>query len=264
MPGSRAGRRAGRTPCRVSSTGSPPTVTSRASRQEHDVAELEPVGRRRRLGAPQHGLDPRRELARRERLRHVVVGAHLEAGDAVGLLVARGQHHDRHAPSGRGCRGRRRSRPCRAGRCRARRGAVASRSRLRERVLAGAHPGDAVARLLQVGAHERADRLLVLDEQELRPGRGCRRRTRRAGPGSSLPARTSKAGASPSRTTTATIPRRSDWKPVAAAVDEDGGVGGHGDRRERPVALAQRKRAGCLGPDRAPVDAVVVEARRRP
>ena len=27
---------------------------------------------------------------------HVVVGAELEPGDAVGLLVAGGQHHDRH------------------------------------------------------------------------------------------------------------------------------------------------------------------------
>ena len=69
-----------------------------------------------------------------------------------------------------------------------------------EGILARAHPGDAVAALLEVGADERADRLIVLDEQELWP-RGARRH---------LPvARTSIAGASPSRITVATIPRRS-------------------------------------------------------
>src|SRR5581483_8689676 len=48
------------------------------------------------LGATQDRLDPRRQLARRERLRDVVVGAELEAGDTVGFLVTRGEHDDRH------------------------------------------------------------------------------------------------------------------------------------------------------------------------
>ena len=48
-----------------------------------------PEHRRRRPA--QHGADARGELARRERLRHVVVGAELEADDPVGLLAARGQ-----------------------------------------------------------------------------------------------------------------------------------------------------------------------------
>ena len=46
-------------------------------------------------GAPQHRRDPRDELARRERLGEVVVGAELEAEHAIGLLAARRQEHDR-------------------------------------------------------------------------------------------------------------------------------------------------------------------------
>jgi hypothetical protein len=55
---------------------------------------------------PQHGLDARDELARRERLRDVVVGAELEPDDAVGLLVARRQHQDRDARAAADAAGR--------------------------------------------------------------------------------------------------------------------------------------------------------------
>ena len=37
----------------------------------------------------------KQELAHAERLHHVVVGAELEADDAVDLLALRRQHHDR-------------------------------------------------------------------------------------------------------------------------------------------------------------------------
>ena len=40
----------------------------------------------------EHAAHPRRELARRERLGHVVVRAELEADDPVGLLAAGGEH----------------------------------------------------------------------------------------------------------------------------------------------------------------------------
>ena len=43
----------------------------------------------------QHDLDARQQLARVERLGQVVVGAHLQADDAVGLVAARGQHDHR-------------------------------------------------------------------------------------------------------------------------------------------------------------------------
>ena len=62
--------------------------------------ELERAGSERflrRLGRapPQHRLDPRLELARRERLGHVVVDPRFEAGDLVGFVGARGEHDDR-------------------------------------------------------------------------------------------------------------------------------------------------------------------------
>jgi transposase-like protein len=51
--------------------------------------------RRHRVAAAQHAADARQQLARLERLGQVVVGAHLEAEDAVQRLVAGGQHDDR-------------------------------------------------------------------------------------------------------------------------------------------------------------------------
>src|SRR5918994_93375 len=47
-------------------------------------------------GAPQHRLDAAAELAHRERLRDVVVGAELEAEDLVDLLGLGREHDDRH------------------------------------------------------------------------------------------------------------------------------------------------------------------------
>ena len=47
------------------------------------------------MGPAQHRLDPRQQLARVERLGHVVVGAELEPDHPVGLLGHRGQHDDR-------------------------------------------------------------------------------------------------------------------------------------------------------------------------
>ena len=52
-------------------------------------------GRRRQRGAPQQRADAGHQLARAERLGEVVVGAQLEADDAVQLLGARRQHQDR-------------------------------------------------------------------------------------------------------------------------------------------------------------------------
>ena len=46
--------------------------------------------------AAQHRVDACDELARIERLRQVVVGAHLEPDDAVDFLALRGEHDDRH------------------------------------------------------------------------------------------------------------------------------------------------------------------------
>ena len=45
--------------------------------------------------SPEDGADSRDQFLRTERLHEVVVAAELESHDAVGLLAARGQHHDR-------------------------------------------------------------------------------------------------------------------------------------------------------------------------
>ena len=61
------------------------------------LAARQLAGRRPlRLRAAQHRLDAGHQLARAEGLGNVVVGAQLEPDHAVGLLVARGQHDDRH------------------------------------------------------------------------------------------------------------------------------------------------------------------------
>ena len=67
------------------------------ARPHDDVAVRELRLLEPRLRAPQHGANAREQLARRERLREVVVGAELEPADAIGLLVARRQHDDGHA-----------------------------------------------------------------------------------------------------------------------------------------------------------------------
>ena len=53
--------------------------------------------RRQRTRAAQNRADARQQFARRERLREVVVGAHLETEDAVGFFVARREHQNRRA-----------------------------------------------------------------------------------------------------------------------------------------------------------------------
>ena len=65
---------------------------------EHDrpVDELGGVGLGDADRATAERAQPRRELGEGERLDEVVVGAGIEAGDAVADRVARGEHEDRH------------------------------------------------------------------------------------------------------------------------------------------------------------------------
>ena len=139
---------------------------------EDRALALRAVGRR----AAQDRAHARDELARVERLRHVVVGADLEADDLVDVLVARGQHQHRQVaglPD-----------------------ALADLDavdvgqhqvedderrllRLDELQRLGAARGraDVVAGVLQVRGDERRDRRLVLDDQHrlrLRRHRRCR------------------------------------------------------------------------------------------
>ena len=60
------------------------------------IADLEHLlGRLAGRIAAQDRLDPRDELARVERLGHVVVGAQLQPDDLVHVVAARGEHDDR-------------------------------------------------------------------------------------------------------------------------------------------------------------------------
>ena len=63
-------------------------------RIDHQVAAGQ-RGRARVLAAPHQRPQPREQLGELERLGHVVVGAEVEAIDAVGDTVAGGQHQDR-------------------------------------------------------------------------------------------------------------------------------------------------------------------------
>src|SRR5690349_4611306 len=72
--------------------GAPGPTRLVADAVELELAEGDRVARRRgSVAAPEDRAHPCRELARRERLRHVVVGAELEPHDAVGFLTARGE-----------------------------------------------------------------------------------------------------------------------------------------------------------------------------
>ena len=53
-----------------------------------------------RAGAAQDALDASQQLTRAEGLDEIVVGAHLDAHDAVGLLTARGKHQHRNVGPG--------------------------------------------------------------------------------------------------------------------------------------------------------------------
>jgi len=63
-----------------------------------DVADPEPLVGDRRPRTAQHRADAGDDLGRRERLRHVVVGAGVEPAHAVALLATRRQDDDRHVP----------------------------------------------------------------------------------------------------------------------------------------------------------------------
>ena len=123
---------------------------------EHHVSEREPLVAFLGLGAPEDRLHPRNELAWREGLREVVVGADLEPDDAVRLLVARGEHQDRHLrllPH----------RPADVEAVHPRQPDVEQHHlhrmpiELGERLLAGPHPDDAVAVAREVAADELTD-----------------------------------------------------------------------------------------------------------
>ena len=121
--------------------------------------------RRRRVAARRvHGADARDELAEAERLDDVVVGAELEADDAVDLLAPRGHHDDRHVASARAAR-RQTSKPSMSGRRRS------SRTRSGSAASSASAPVatrvDLEALAAQALDERLGDRVLVLDDQHL-------------------------------------------------------------------------------------------------
>ena len=89
---------------RESASSSPLRVARRAARSTwRSSIEIGASGASSLRGGPraaQHGADAGDDLGAAERLDHVVVGAELEADDAVGLRAAGGEHDDRHAGAG--------------------------------------------------------------------------------------------------------------------------------------------------------------------
>ena len=118
------------------------------------------------LGAAQHGAHPGDELPGAEGLDHVVVGAELEADDAVGLVVARREHDDRQGAEGAHARGST-SRPSMSGSPRSR----TMRSGLVARTWCRAFSpslGDQYGKagVLEVVAHEARDLRVVFDDED--------------------------------------------------------------------------------------------------
>jgi hypothetical protein len=135
---------------------------------DHGGVELFPL----RAGATEDGLDARDELARIERLRQVVVRAHLEADDLVDVLVAGAQHEDRHV-------GRLPDAPTDVDAVDVREHEVEDDQggRLSGNFLDGgrarARRSHGEARLLEIHGDERSDAPLVLNDEDRLALRGC-------------------------------------------------------------------------------------------
>src|SRR5215208_3077160 len=169
---------------------------------ERDLSECEDLLGRAVADAPKDRPDPRHELARRERLRHVIVGADLETADPVRLLVTGGQHQDGNVRA-------RSDPPAHLEAVHRREPDVQHDDPNRvpgerdQRLLAGRGPDDLVAVALHVRPDQLADAVLVLDEKDGSGGgwlgrRNPRPRVRHA-PYLDVTAVIRFAGASPSR-----------------------------------------------------------------
>ncbi|SPD67736.1 protein of unknown function (plasmid) [Cupriavidus taiwanensis] len=137
---------------------------------------------RQHARAPQHRADPRQQFARGEGLDQVVVGAHLQPQDAVGLLVASGQHQHRQvAPLARAQVAAQRQ-PVFAGQHQVQHHQVDRALVQRRAHLAPVGgQGHAHAAALEVGGNQFADFAVVVDDKDmvLRGHGGSRNRRRR-------------------------------------------------------------------------------------
>jgi hypothetical protein len=115
---------------------------------------------------PQHALDPGEQLARAEGLGEIVVGAHLQSDDAVGLLAARGEHDDRHVRAAAQVAAQ--LQPVGARQHQVEDDQVGTRGLERAaHGLAVRRGGDAVALLVQILAQEAARLGVVVDDQDV-------------------------------------------------------------------------------------------------
>ena len=155
----------------VRCTTSPASRTSRAAGSISSSPSRSDVAGRRRppLHAPQQRAHPRDQLARRERLGHVVVGADRQPDQQVGLLAARRQHQHRDRPVALDAAAD--LEPVQPGQHQV------EHHQVRAHAVAQRDAGVAVVRHLDreaLGAQPRGDRggdhLLVLDHADQRPG----------------------------------------------------------------------------------------------
>ncbi len=148
-----------------------------ASQMKHEIAEAHRLDRRHRRhdGAAQDAGDAQRELARLERLRHIVVRAQLEAGDAAVGLGFRGQHQDRHRRSLA-----QRFRELEAGLARHHHVEYEQiereASKLGARIRRIVGRGDAIALAVQEAREQVADATVVVDHEQMRRIVGKRER----------------------------------------------------------------------------------------
>ena len=122
---------------------------------------------RRAVAASQHGLDAQDQLARAERLGHVVVRAEFQAGDAVTLVRSSGEHDDRDV--GGGAQLARDFLAGHVGQAEVQHDEVRPRvGGHRDRLGAGTRREDTQALALEVAADELPDLGFVLDDQDQR------------------------------------------------------------------------------------------------
>ena len=134
------------------------------------VAGLAAAGRRRLLDAAQHGLDADHQLGRAEGLGQVVVGAPLEADDALGQRAARGQHQHRHIAIGAEQAHHLEAVDLGQHQVQHDEGRVLG-ARLAQGLAAVVGGDDVEALALEVGAHEGHDLAVVIDDEDGPSGR---------------------------------------------------------------------------------------------
>ena len=236
--------------------GSPPH--SPGSRVEPQVADLH-LGRPLHAAAPLESAQACEQLGERERLRQVVVGAGVEAGDAVVDRIPRGEHEHGHPDAGVAQRAARLV-AVEPGQHHVEDDRVV-RMRLRhpERVLAGRRDVGAVALLDEPAPDQSRHLHLVLDDQDAHTGilrllderemRGAAHRRFRS---------TSSTSGAGSCTWWMSVTRRSESTPPTGASPRSvraierawrgGFVGGDSRRGTRPV----RTRVAAAGPSTRP------------